>query len=323
MKNIITGVQPTGTPHLGNILGAMKPTLDLRNNPTNNVMVFIADLHALNSFEARVNLHENTMKVAASFLALGGDSENVILFRQSKLASYHTELMYYLSCVTRFPTLTNNHLYKVNKNRLGDLNLAMFSYPVLQAADIILYGGEIVPVGSDQLQHIEITRDIINTFNHTFNLSSEDKIILPEAKVTKEMIIGGIDGQKMSKSLNNYISPFDSETSIKTRIRNIVTSSLGINDPKDPYTDNIYKIYTSIVGEDDFIKTYIRGGVGYGDAKNRLITLFLEHFYNEKVKYDYYMSNPDVINEILITFEDKMKLVAEEKLNKIKGLMNL
>ena len=203
---ILTGIQASGRPHLGNILGAIRPAIKLSKNPANDSFLFIADLHTLTSLKDGKVLKENTYAIAAAWLACGFDADKNYFYRQSRLAGYHTELMWYLNCFTPFPMLANATSFKDKSEKLSDVNVGLFTYPVLQAADIMLYDANLVPVGKDQRQHLEMSRDLGNAFNRQYG---DNTLVIPEAKIDEAvMTIPGIDGQKMSKSLNNYIDIF-------------------------------------------------------------------------------------------------------------------
>ena len=214
---ILTGIQASGKPHLGNILGAIMPAVELSKQPGNDSFLFIADLHTLTSLKDGESIRSNTLSIAAAWLAFGFDTEKNYFYRQSKLAAYHTELMWYLNCFTPFPMLANAHSFKDKSDKLSDVNAGLFTYPVLQAADIVLYDAQIIPVGKDQRQHIEMTRDIANSVNKRYNKAI---FVLPEARINEEvMTIPGLDGAKMSKSLNNYIDIFLPEKDLLKQIK--------------------------------------------------------------------------------------------------------
>ena len=239
MARILTGVQSTGTPHLGNILGAIKPAIQMANDPNNDSFLFIADMHSLTQIKNGEELRENTYSVAATWLACGLDKERVVFYRQSDVPQT-AELAWYLSCYFPYQRLTLAHSFKDKADRLEDVNSGLFTYPMLMAADILLYDAEFVPVGKDQLQHIEMTRDVAARFNHQMG----ETFVLPEAKISEEtMYIPGTDGQKMSKSRNNYINIFLPEKQLRKQVMSIVTDSKGLDDQKDPETCHVFALY--------------------------------------------------------------------------------
>ena len=234
-----------------------------------------------------------------------------------------TELMWYLNCITPYPMLANAHSFKDKSNRLSDVNAGLFTYPVLMAADIILYNANVVPVGKDQLQHLEITRDIARSFNHIFG----ETFIVPEAKTQEShMIIPGTDGKKMSKSYNNYINILGPEKMLKKQIMSIVTDSKGLEDSKEPNSCHIFQLY-KLIGSDEEVQdlknNYINGGFGYGHAKNELFKLILSKYKKPRSKFDELMKNPQKIENELQQGSEKAKEVANSVLKKVKTNLGL
>tara|TARA_Y100001968_G_C19420140_1_gene751315 strand:- start:1129 stop:2094 length:966 start_codon:yes stop_codon:yes gene_type:complete len=320
MSRILTGIQSSGTPHLGNVLGAILPAIELSKK--NESFLFIADLHALTTVRNKNILKENTLATAAAWLAFGLDTKKNTLYRQSDIPQV-TELMWYLNCITPYPMLANAHSFKDKADRLSDVNAGLFTYPVLMAADIILYNADIVPVGKDQLQHLEITRDIATRFNFLFG----DTFVIPVASTDKNnLIIPGTDGQKMSKSYNNYINIFESEKVLKKQIMNIVTDSKSLDDPKDPDTCNVFQIY-KLIGSQEQIKDlsakYKNGGFGYGHAKNALLEIIIDKFKKPRSKFHELMNNQEIIETELLKGSEKAKAVADSVLNKVKDNLGL
>ena len=283
MARILTGIQSTNIPHLGNILGAMLPAIEMSNTGTNQSLYFIADLHSLTSVKDAEFRRNSTQAAAAAWIALGFDTDKNILYRQSDVPQV-TELTWYLSCYTPFPMLANAHSFKDKSNRLSDVNTGLFTYPVLMAADILLYDANIVPVGKDQLQHLEITRDIASSFNHLYG----DTFVIPEAKIEENvMIVPGIDGQKMSKSYNNFINIFLPEKELKKVVMSIITDSTPLEQPKNPDTCNVFNLYKLVAGSDQTANLrarYLAGNFGYGHAKNALLEVLLEKFAAARVR---------------------------------------
>lgn len=318
---ILTGVQSSGRPHLGNILGAILPAVELSKDPKNESFLFIADLHTLTSLKDGEKIKENTLSIAAAWLAFGFDTERNYFYRQSKLAPYHTELMWYLNCFTPFPMLANAHSFKDKSEKLSDVNAGLFTYPVLQAADIVLYDAQLVPVGKDQRQHLEMTRDIAATVNRFAN---QDIFVLPDSKINEEvMTIPGLDGNKMSKSLNNYIDIFLPEKELLKQVKKIITDTKTLEEPKDPSTDITFKLY-SLVAKPEKVEemkaNYEKGGFGYGHAKQALYEAILERFEKPRAEFDYYMAHPEIVEEKLQIGEKKAEMIAKATIERVRNL---
>ena len=320
MSRILTGIQSSGVPHLGNILGAIEPAIQLSQN--NESLFFIADLHALTTVKDASVLRKNTLATAATWMAFGLNTEKNIIYRQSDISQV-TELMWYLNCITPYPMLANAHSFKDKSNKLSDVNAGLFTYPVLMAADIILYDANIVPVGKDQIQHLEITRDIAKRFNYLFG----ETFIIPDAETNdNHMIIPGTDGQKMSKSYGNYINIFLPEKELKKQIMSINTDSKGLEDSKDPATCNIFNIYKHLATNQDTIvlkNRYIKGGYGYGHAKTDLLELILTKYSNQRLIFNNLMNNPNHIEQELQLGAKKARKIAKDVLKKVKTKLGL
>lgn len=317
MARVLTGIQSTGVPHLGNILGAIVPAIELSKNSANESLLFIADLHSLTSVRDPELLRHNTYATAATWLAFGFDTTKNLFYRQSDVTEV-CELMWYLNCFTPFPMLANAHSFKDKSNRLSDVNSGLFTYPVLMAADILLYDAEIVPVGKDQQQHLEMTRDIAGSFNHTYG----DTLVLPEAQIDKRvMTIPGTDGQKMSKSYNNFIDIFLPEKKLRKQVMGIVTDSTPLEDPKDWSCCNVFKLF-ELLGSDiqvsDLKVQYEAGNFGYGHAKQALYELILERFSSERERFNYLMENTNEIEVELQKGADKAKGIAQSVIKKVR-----
>src|SRR5690554_959282 len=319
MARVLTGIQSSGRPHLGNILGAIVPAIQLTKEENNESFIFIVDFHSLTTIKEGETRKQNVMAVAASWLAFGLDISKTVFYRQSRIPQV-TELAWYLSCYTPFPMLANAHSFKDKSDRLADVNAGLFTYPVLMAADILLYNADMVPVGKDQLQHLEMTRDIASSFNHKLG---EDLLILPEPRISENvMIIPGTDGQKMSKSYNNYIDIFLPEKQLKKNINTIVTDSTPLEEPKNPDSCNVFKLYSLIADEtqtSELRNRYLAGNFGYGHAKTELFQLILEKYKEERKIFDHYMLNPGELEEKLAAGEVKAQVIATEMLDKIRG----
>ena len=290
MSRILTGIQSTGRPHLGNLLGAILPAIELSKNPANDSLYFIADLHSLTTVRDPEVLRANTYAVAAAWLACGFDTEKNLFYRQSDVPQV-TELTWYLSCFTPYPMLANAHSFKDKSDKLADVNAGLFTYPVLMAADILLYDAEIVPVGKDQIQHLEIARDIAQAFNSRYG----DTLVPPQARVDAElMTIPGTDGAKMSKSYGNIIDIFLPEKDLLKAIKTIISDSTPLEAPKNPDTDVTFKLYSLLASpaETEALRAnYLAGGYGYGHAKKELYELILRRFATERERFDFYMNN--------------------------------
>jgi tryptophanyl-tRNA synthetase len=319
MSRILTGIQSSGRPHLGNILGAIKPAIELSKQPGNESFLFIADLHSLTTLKDGPTRREYIQAVAATWLAFGLDTAKNTFWRQSRVAE-HTELCWYLNCFTPFPMLNNATSFKEKSDKLSDINAGLFVYPVLQAADILLYDAEIIPVGKDQRQHIEMTRDIANTFNRQYD---DEVFVLPEARIDDRlMTIPGIDGQKMSKSYNNYINIFLPENELWKVIKKIKSDSTPLEEPKNPDTDITFQLYSLIASDEqtaELRSLYEGGNYGYGTAKKAFYELILTTFATERERYNYYtLENPDALEAELQAGEEKARAVASKTIARVR-----
>ncbi|AFK05174.1 tryptophanyl-tRNA synthetase [Emticicia oligotrophica DSM 17448] len=321
MARILTGIQASGCPHLGNILGAILPAIKLSQNPANESFLFIADLHSMTTIKDAKVMQENTRAVAAAWLACGFDADKNYFYRQSRLAGYHTELMWYLNCQTPYPMLANAHSFKDKSDRLADVNAGLFTYPVLQAADIVLYGANLVPVGKDQRQHLEMSKDIAASFNRTYG----EVLVLPEPLIDENvMVIPGTDGTKMSKSYNNFINIFLDEKPLLKSIKAIISDSTPLEEPKNPETDVTFKLF-SLVAEpeqvEDMRQKYLAGGFGYGHAKQMLFEVLWKKFQKEREIFNYYMSNSEALDAKLVEGEAKAREIAEATMNNVRNVL--
>jgi tryptophanyl-tRNA synthetase len=317
VSRILTGIQSTGTPHLGNLLGAIIPAIKMANDSKNESYLFIADMHSVTQIKDAEQLRLNTYSTAACWLAFGLNYDKTIFYRQSDVPQV-TELAWYLNCYFPYQRLTLAHSFKDKSNSLEDINAGLFTYPMLMAADILLYDADIVPVGKDQLQHLEITRSVGNKFNH----QNGETFIIPESKVDEEsMLITGTDGEKMSKSKNNVIDIFLDEKPLKKQISAIKTDSLPLEASKDWKNCNLFKLYKLLSTEKqaETMKTnYIKGGYGYGHAKTDLLNLILTKYKSEREKYNFYMCNLDKLDSILKAGAVQASKTADEVLNRVR-----
>jgi len=317
MSRILTGIQSTGTPHLGNILGAIIPAIKMANGSQNESYLFIADMHSITQIKDPKELKFNTYSTAACWLAFGLDYNKTVFYRQSDVPQV-TELSWYLNCYFPYQRLTLAHSFKDKADSLDDVNAGLFTYPMLMAADILLYDADIVPVGKDQLQHIEITRNVAGRFN---NLNG-NTLIIPESKINEStMLINGTDGNKMSKSKNNVINIFLEETLLKKQISGIKTDSLPLEASKDWKNCNLFNMYKLLADENQIEimkKNYEQGGYGYGHAKNDMLNLILTRYSVEREKYTYYMNNLDEIDSILKNGAELASKTANTVLNRVR-----
>jgi tryptophanyl-tRNA synthetase len=319
MAKILTGIQSTGTPHLGNLLGAIIPAIELSRKPENETFLFIADLHSITQIKEGETLRENTYSTAATWLACGVDISKVTFYRQSDVPQT-AELSWYLSCFFPFQRLTLAHSFKDKSDRLSDVNAGLFTYPMLMAADILLYDAEFVPVGKDQLQHIEITRDVASRFNSQMG----ETFVLPESYLQEDTkYVPGTNGGKMSKSANNIINIFLDDKKLRKQVMSIETDSTPLEEPKDENFCKIFAIYkllsteTQIAELKDKYKNVNRD-FGWGHAKQALFELITTRFKSEREKYNYYMSHKNEIDEALSLGAEKARTVANGVLKRVR-----
>lgn len=318
MSRILTGVQSTGRPHLGNILGAMLPAIEMSNQPENEAFLFIANLHSLTQVKDAEQSRENTYATAAVWLALGFDYNKNVFYRQSDVPEC-TELTWYLSCFYPYSRLQLAHSFKDKSDRLEDVNAGLFTYPMLMASDIILYDADFVPVGKDQLQHLEMTRDVAQRFNHKMG----ETFVIPEPKTQEEsMYILGTDGQKMSKSRGNVIDIFLPEKELKKVInKNIITDTTPLEEPKDPNSSAVYALYKLVATAKQAAEMKAKleaGGYGWGHAKADLLTAIVSRFKTEREKFNYYMENRSELDDILALGAEKARRVAKKTLERVR-----
>ncbi|KJD36799.1 tryptophanyl-tRNA synthetase [Tamlana sedimentorum] len=317
MARILTGIQSTGTPHLGNILGAILPAIKMAEQPENDSYLFIANLHTLTQIKDAETLRNNTYSVAATWLAFGLDIEKTVFYRQSDVPQV-TELSWYLSCFFPYQRLTLAHGFKDKADRLEDVNSGLFTYPMLMAADILAYDAEIIPVGKDQLQHIEMTRDVASRFHNKMG----ETFVLPQGKIQENiMLIPGTDGEKMSKSRDNTINIFLNDKKLRKQIMGIQTDSTPLEEPKDWSTCNCFAIY-KLLANDEQLATmkanYENGNYGYGHAKQALFELIVETFAAQREKYHYYMDNLAELDKALNIGAEKASKVANAVIGRVR-----
>ncbi|MGS0748409.1 tryptophan--tRNA ligase [Halpernia sp. GG3] len=322
MPRILTGIQATGTPHLGNLLGAIIPAIELSKQSENESFLFIANLHSLTQIKNAKDLKQNTYEIAAAWLACGVNTDKTFFYRQSDIPEV-TELSWYLSCFYPFQRLTLAHSFKDKADRLEDVNAGLFTYPVLMAADILLYDAEVVPVGKDQLQHLEMARDMGARFNNQMG----EIFVLPKAELQEDTkYVPGIDGQKMSKSRGNIINIFLPEKDLKKQVMSIETNSKTLEEAKDPETDKVFAIYKLIATteETQILKNkYLAGNFGYGHAKNELLNLILTKYSKERELFSYYMNNLPELEVKLNEGAAKTKKIAAETLKRVRDSLGV
>ncbi len=317
MSRILTGIQSSGRPHLGNILGAIVPAIELSKNPKNESFFFIADLHSLTSVKDAALRKENVNATAAAWLAFGFDTDKNVFYRQSKIPEV-CELAWYMNCFTPFPMLANAHSFKDKSEKLSDVNAGLFTYPVLMACDIIMYDADFVPVGKDQKQHLEMTRDIANGFNNKYGKT----FVIPEVLIDETvMVIPGTDGQKMSKSYGNTIDIFLPDKKLRKQVMTIVTDSTPLEAPKNPDTCHVFALYKLLGSEDqiaDMRKNYLGGNYGFGHAKQALYELIIAKFEKERAVFNHYMDNPTELHKKLEEGEAKARTIGIKVLEKVR-----
>jgi len=317
MARVLTGIQSTGTPHLGNLLGAIMPAIEMAKKPDNDAFLFIADFHSLTQIKDGDSMRENTYATAAAWLACGLDTSRTTFYRQSDVPQV-TELSWYLNCFYPYQRLTLAHSFKDKSDRLNDVNAGLFTYPMLMAADILLYDAQVVPVGKDQLQHLEMARDVAGRFNNQMG----DTLIEPQAKIQEEtMYVPGTDGEKMSKSRGNLINIFLPEKQLKKQVMSIETDSTALEEPKDPDTCNVFAIYQLLATQDQIVTmraNYEGGNYGYGHAKKALFELLLFKFGKNRERFEHFMSNKNEIDAALLEGAAKAKLVADDVLKRVR-----
>lgn len=317
MARILTGIQSTGVPHLGNILGAIIPAIEMAQRPENDSFLFIADMHSLTQIKDGDVLRNNTYATAAAWLAFGLDIEKTVFYRQSDVPQV-SELAWYLSCFFPYQRLTLAHSFKDKSDRLQDVNAGLFTYPMLMAADILLYDANIVPVGKDQLQHLEMTRDVASRFHAQFG----ETFVLPEAKVQENtMYVPGTDGEKMSKSKNNIVNIFQLDKKLRKQLMGIVTDSTPMEEPKDPTNDNVFALYKILASQEqieEMSANYLAGNYGYGHAKQALYELVLQKFEEPRERFDYYMNHLTEVDDALALGAEKAKKIADEVLARVR-----
>ncbi|MDR9441220.1 MAG: tryptophan--tRNA ligase [Schleiferiaceae bacterium] len=321
MARILTGIQSSGVPHLGNALGAIEPALQRAQQAENECFYFIADLHSLTSLKEAPLRRENVRAVAAAWMALGLDVDRHYFYLQSDVPEV-TELTWYLSCYTPYPMLANAHSFKDKQDQLEEVNAGLFTYPVLMAADILLYDAEEVPVGKDQKQHLEMTRDIAGAFNHQ---TGQELLTLPAPRIDDQvMTIPGIDGRKMSKSYGNTIDIFAPAKTLKKQVMRIVTDSRELEEPKDPDRCHVFALYAHLAAGPEIKimrERYEAGGYGYGHAKKELLRVIHERYGEARERYEALMAEPARIDKALERGADSVRPIAQATLERVRSAL--
>ena len=317
MARILTGIQSTGIPHLGNLLGAIIPAIDMAEQSNDEAFLFIADMHSLTQIKDASELKSNSHRTAAACLACGLDPNSTCFYRQSDVPEV-TELAWYLNCSFPYSRLSLAHSFKDKSNRLEDVNAGLFTYPMLMAADILLYDANWVPVGKDQLQHLEMTRDVASRFHAAYG----ETFVLPEAKLQENsQYVLGTDGVKMSKSKNNTINIFLPKKKLRKQVMSIATDSTPLEAPKNPDSCTVFGLYSLIAQPAEVVamrKNYKSGDFGYGHAKQALYEVILERFSDARTKFDDFMANPEVLEAQLQKGAVKARGVAQEVLQRVR-----
>lgn len=327
-ETVLTGIKPTGLPHIGNYFGAIKPSIELSHKSQGNSFYFIANYHALNQIKDANLIKDYTLRVAATWLACGLDPSKVVFYKQGDVPEVF-ELFSILTNVTPKGLMNRAHAYKAitDKNIAAKadvdsgVNMGLYNYPILMAADILLFNTKFVPVGEDQRQHVEIARDIAHNFNNTFGQT----FTLPEALIDKNLCeIEGIDGRKMSKSYNNELPLFATDEQIKKYVSRITTDSSLPTDPK-PVTHAIFELYKLVATEQEIteFKKRFNSGIGWGDAKAELTSKLQKFIKPIREKYEYNVSNPKIVEDILTAGAEKAKIVAKETIRKVKSKIGM
>jgi tryptophanyl-tRNA synthetase len=317
---ILSGIQPSGALHIGNYFGMMRPAVALQTE--GEALYFVADYHALTSLRDPEMLRANSRRVALDFLACGLNADRATLFRHSDVPQV-TELAWILSTVAPMGLLERAHSYKDKLARGMSPNVGLFSYPILMAADILIYDSDVVPVGKDQKQHIEITRDLAVKMNETYAQIFK----LPEPRIQPATeTVPGVDGQKMSKSYGNNIDIFGDEQEMRKRVMSIVTDSLAVDAPKDPATSTIFKLYSLVASKDEFAdmrERFVKGGTGYGDFKKQLFEKLWEYFAPMRKRREEILKDKTYIDDVLARGAKRANLIADGVMKRVRKAVGL
>ena len=329
-QRVLTGITTTGTPHLGNYVGAIRPAIEASRNSEVDSFFFLADYHALIKCQDPAMVKQSTKEIAATWLALGLDTNNTTFYRQSDVPEI-TELSWVLTCLTAKGLMNRAHAYKaavqVNEDEGEDADkgimMGLFSYPILMAADILMFNGEKIPVGKDQIQHVEMARDIAQKFNHIYK---KDVFTLPEAVVSDEVaVLSGLDGRKMSKSYNNTIPLFLTEKKLQKHINKIKTNLLEPGEPKDISDSTVFEIWQAFANQEqlDYMKQQFAEGIAWGQAKKELFALINDELKEARERYEELIANPDFIEAELQKGAEKARATARPLIDKVRQAVGI
>ena len=328
-KRVLTGITTTGTPHLGNYVGAIKPAIAASTADDTDSFLFLADYHAMIKSNEPDKIHQSSQEIAATWLALGLDTDRVTFYRQSDVPEI-MELSWILTCWTAKGLMNRAHAYKAavqaNESAGEDpdyaITMGLFSYPVLMAADILMFNGQYIPVGRDQIQHVEMARDIAQRFNHHYG----ECFVLPEAVVEDNVaVLQGLDGRKMSKSYNNTIPLFDTEKRLKTSINKIKTNLLEPGEPKDPDDSTVFQVWQAFASEQQTaeMRQQFVDGIAWGEAKKQLFELINAELAEPRERYAEYMANPAAMEDILLAGAEKARAVSVPMLRGVREAIGI
>ncbi len=320
-KRSLTGIKPTGTIHLGNYLGAMRPAMTLAESHESS-LYFIADYHALTTVHDRRQLHTMVYDIAAAWLAVGLDPERTLIYRQSSIIEVF-ELSWILSCVLATGQLERGHAYKDAQARGDSPNAGIFNYPVLMAADIVLYDTDVVPVGEDQRQHLEVARDVASRINHLFG---EGTLVVPAPQIQKELVVPGLDGQKMSKSYGNVIPLFASAKELKKSVMSIVTGSESLEAPKEPEGTTVFTLYKQVAGAakaEELASKLRAGGYGWGHAKQDLVTALDETLGPMRERYQVLRNDEAKLDGLLEAGAARARIIARATMERVRDAIGI
>ena len=319
-QRVLTGIKPTGMPHIGNLLGMYRPALAMQDSSEG--YFFVASYHALTTMRDPQLLRSQTIDVAANWLALGLDPAKSIIWAQHDVPEV-CELAWVLSCITSKGMMDKAHAFKDAVAKGRDVNIGVYTYPILMAADILAFDSHVVPVGKDQKQHVEMARDMAQRFNHLFG----DTLVVPEPLIRGDSAtVPGLDGQKMSKSYNNTIEIFLPPKKLRKKIMSIVTDSKGVDDPKDPEACNVFRLYQLFATDGqqaELAERYRAGGLGYGHAKQALFDVVNEQIAESRDRYDHLMAHPDEVRSILEDGASRARMTARATLDRVRSASGL
>ncbi len=319
-QRVLTGIKPTGMPHIGNLLGMYRPALAMQD--ASECYFFVASYHALTTMRDPALLRQQTIDVAANWLALGLDPNRSVIWAQHDVPEV-TELAWILACITSKGMMDKAHAFKDAVNKGREVNIGLYTYPILMAADILAFDSHVVPVGKDQKQHVEMARDMAQRFNHLFG----ETLVIPEPQIREDVAtVPGLDGQKMSKSYSNTIEIFLPPKKLRKKIMGIVTDSKGVDESKDPETCHVfslYKLFATPEQQAELATQYRAGGLGYGHAKQALFEVVDAQLADARERYDHLMANPDEVRQVLSEGADRARTTARATLDRVRSAAGL